>query len=638
MISGLFCINHIKGGELCESEHAHDMRRGRFWRPVFKKKFQTLDNIYTYGGKMNCALKKYSQKRSIISFISSCLVLTGAGTTFAKGEYLPGDFHQHSLYTDGSFPFMQVMGENANYGLGWWANSEHGGSRNRDGNGKFWDDTTVYPVNPIVGDVASSSGHQAMWRWQSLRDFVYPDINTTRANYPDKMVISGLEQNVPGHEHGSTAIYQYDDTATALSEFEYRFDKSDKDTSRNGQTSLLDGFGPLSKTNVTKEDAILGVRWMQALKDQGIGDAWVVPAHVERAWSYLIEDFRNWMDAGPDVAIGFEGAPGHQTSGDRGFGRSSLGGGTYGGTGFFVSTVGGLWDGMLAEGRRFFNFVSSDYHAHWSVGGSDFWPGEYQKNYTYIDKRGGDEVQAIFDGVHSGNSWNVQGDLIDELEFTASSKNQSAMMGQTLKVRVGEQIKIKIKVHDPVEANFCPLDMYNPSLEQIGIAQPLNMPVLDHIDLIAADITGNAPTTNPDDVVATDYGTNAAVAATFTRRGGVDKDGYMTYVTNFKAEKSMYFRLRGTNLPAGVPYETDAAGNPLADSLANDNIYSLMDAEGLEELLFEDVTVSTTSKLDEVAEAYADLWFYSNPIFIEVVEEVKDPKSKGKRDKNGKKH
>jgi hypothetical protein len=582
---------------------------------------------------MNCAVKKYSKKRAIISLLSSCLVLTGAGTTFAKGEYLPGDFHQHSLYTDGSFPFMQVMGENANYGLGWWANSEHGGSRNRDGNGKFWDDTTVYPVNPILGDVASSGGHQAMWRWQSLRDFVYPDIQTTRTDYPEKIVINGLEQNVPGHEHCSTAIYQYDDTATALSEFEYRFDKSDKDTSRNGETSLLDGVGPLSKTNVTKDDAILGVQWMQALKDQGIGDAWVVPAHVERAWSYLIEDFRNWMDAGPDVAIGFEGAPGHQTSGDRGFSRGSLGGGTYGGTGFYVASLGGLWDGMLAEGRQFFNFASSDYHAHWSVGGSDFWPGEYQKNYTYIDKHGDDQVQAVFDGVHSGNSWNVQGDLIDELEFTASSKNQSAMMGQTLKVQAGDQIKIKIKVHDPVEANFCPLDIYNPSLEQIGIAQPLNMPVLDHIDLIAADITGNVPTTNTGDVVATNYGTNAAVAATFTRHGGVDKDGYMTYVTSFKAEKSMYFRLRGTNLPAGVPYETDEAGNPLADALANDNIYGLMDAVELEDALFDDVAVSTNSKLDEVAEAYADLWFYSNPIFIEVGEEVIDQKLQEKSSK-----
>jgi hypothetical protein len=29
---------------------------------------------------------------------------------------------------------------------------------------------------------------------------------------------------------------------------------------------------------------------------------------------------------------------------------------------------------------------------------------------------------------------------------------------------------------------------------------------------------------------------------------------------------------------------------------------------------------ATTSKLDEVAEAYADLWFYGNPIYIDVIE------------------
>lgn len=563
-------------------------------------------------------LGKKSYARTAV--LSTLLVVAAAGNSLAhgkKGEYVPGDFHQHSLYTDGSFPFMQVMDENANYGLGWWANSEHGGSRNRDGNGENWDDPAVYPVNPIMGDVVSSGGHQVMWRWQSLRDYVFPDIQETRIAKPDKVVISGVEQNVPGHEHCSTAIHQFDGTASAISEFEYRFDRSDGDTSRNGEASIFEG-DVLSKTNKTAEDAILGVQWMQALVDQGIGEAWVVPAHVERAWSYLIEDFRNWMDAGPDVAIGMEGAPGHQTSGDRGFSRGSLGGGTFGGTGFYVSTIGGLWDGMLAEGRHFYNFASSDYHSHWSVGGSDFWPGEYQKNYTFIDTKAKDQVKAVFDGVQSGNSWNVQGDLIDQLEFTARSGRDSAMMGQTLKVKAGDKVTIKIRVHDPVEPNFCPLDINNPSLEQVGILQPLNMPELDHIDLIAATITGNVPMTNPDDVVATDYGTNAAVIKTFERRGCSKKHGYMTYIYRITVDESMYVRLRGTNLPANIPFETDEAGNPLADSLANDNLYSLMDAVELEEMLFDNVAIATNSKLDEVAEAYADLWFYSNPIFIEV--------------------
>lgn len=552
---------------------------------------------------------------------SSLLVPMVLATGAAGGEYLSGDFHQHSLYTDGDYPFMQVMQENANFGLDWWANSEHGGESNRDGNGEYWDDLAIYPVNPILGDAEFSGGHQEMWRWQSLRDFVYPNIQDTRLDLPAKTVINGLEWNVPGHEHCSTAIHQDGDMATAVSEFEYRFDKSDDDTSRNGEDSLLDTpelGNVLGKTNDYKNDAILGVRWMQALVESGMADVWVIPAHVERAHSYHIEDFRNWMDAGPDVAYGMEGAPGHQTSGDRGFGRNALGGGTYGGTGFFAATVGGLWDGMLAEGRRFFNFASSDFHDHWSMGGSDFWPGEYQKNYTYIDTEAADPIQSVFAGNRSGNAWNVQGDLIDELEFTAQGKKQKTTMGGTLKVKAGDQVKIKIKVHDPAAANFCPLNMDNPSLAQVGISQPLSMPVLDHIDLIGAEISGNVPTTDSADPATTDYGTNAAVLRTFPRNGGVDKEGYLTYVVTFNAEKSMFLRLRGTNLPANVPFETDEAGNPLADFLASDNIYAPMDVNVLAEELFPDVSIATSSKLDEVAEAYADLWFYSNPIFIEV--------------------
>jgi hypothetical protein len=557
-----------------------------------------------------------SFKRVLASVLFAPMILLPQA--MLAGEYLPGDFHQHSLYTDGSNRFMDVMAENANYGLAWWANSEHGGERNRDGYGNYWDDPAFYPVNPILGDVEFSGGHQEMWRWQSLRDYVYPDILTTRANMPDKTVVSGLEWNVPSHEHCSTAIYQYDGTANAISEFEFRFDASDDDTSRNGEASLLSGLGPLSKTNDTKDDAIAAVDWMQALHDQGIGDAWVVPAHIERARRFYVEDFRNWNNAGPDVAFGFEGAPGHQTSGDRGFGRSAEGGGTYGGSGAYSGKVGDVWDALLGEGRNWWNFASSDYHAHWTVGGSDFWPGEYQKNYTYIETENPDKLQAVFDGVRSGNSFHVEGDLIDELEFTAHGKGkEKAVMGQTLVVTPGTMVTVKIKVHDPNGINYCPLDMDNPSLAQIGVSQPLNMPVLDHVDLISGEWGSFI---DPRDEEAYTDGTNptAGVVATFKRHGGVDKNGYMTYVFKFKAENNVYFRLRGTNLPAGVPYETDAMGNPLADSEANDNLYSLMSVEDLEDKLFDDVTIYTNSKLDEVAEAYADLWFYSNPIFIQV--------------------
>ena len=41
--------------------------------------------------------------------------------------------------------------------------------------------------------------------------------------------------------------------------------------------------------------------------------------------------------------------------------------------------------------------------------------------------------------------------------------------------------------------------------------------------------------------------------------------------------------------------------------------------EAVEVKLFSWVEYETNSKLPEVVEAYADLWFMSNPIFIEVM-------------------
>lgn len=49
-----------------------------------------------------------------------------------------------------------------------------------------------------------------------------------------------------------------------------------------------------------------------------------------------------------------------------------------------------------------------------------------------------------------------------------------------------------------------------------------------------------------------------------------------------------YYRLRGTNHPLNTANETDACGNPLPDTLVGAN---------------------------NATKAFADLWFYSNPIF-----------------------
>ena len=522
-----------------------------------------------------------------------------------KGTWVTGDFHQHTFYTDGSTTFDFVMKKNAAFGLDWWANSEHGGSFNRDGHGHYWDDPAFYPINPILGDVAAHGGHQGMWRWQSLRDFVFPEILKARTAYPGKRIFSGLEWNVPGHEHCSTAVVAPD--ASALSAFEYQFDASDHDSSRTGQATP---FGTLSKQNGQSKpfpeqhaDAVAACAWMQAHYQQNrIDNAWIIFAHIERAgaWNpnrgggYNIEHFRDFNNAAPDICFGFEGAPGHQAHKWRGFGnavnpapgvpdqtRSKDFGGTYGGVGYYTAKVGGLWDALLGEGRRWFNYANSDYHQHWTAGGDDFYPGEYQKTFVYaVDENRDGEISLneIANGLRSGNSYFVHGDLICGLEFSARALGHQVPMGGELKLsgQSSHAVQITIRFKSP------------------AVNHHSEAPVVDHIDLISGEITGKIAPGSPDYRKATLA--SARVIATFRRPDfKVDEEGWTVIRTVVQVDRDRYFRLRGTNLAPNTPDETDAHGNPLPDYL-----------------------VTLNQNLDGAAEAWKDLWFYSNPIFVTV--------------------
>jgi hypothetical protein len=232
-----------------------------------------------------------------------------------------------------------------------------------------------------------------------------------------------------------------------------------------------------------------------------------------------------------------------------------------------------------------------------------------------------------------------------------------ATMGEKLKVRPGADIVVAVVVRDPSGTNYSPYTFANPSLAQIGVTQALNAPVLDHIDLIrglvsgyktpgAADYSGEWPrntawlstsgvTAGLGAVPVAAKNTTAAVIKTFSSAGG----GWTSAGGDFlkmsfripAVSATQYVRLRGTNLPPSVPSETDADGNPLSDLFTN--------ANDLTKLSIPCTVVGTTqfdgcpSHLGVAAApspiagqkavsfdvaAWADLWFYANPIYIEV--------------------
>jgi len=455
------------------------------------------------------------------------------------------------------------------------------------------------------------------------------------------------------------------------------------------------------------------LKWMKEFHPEA---SYYVPAHLERAGPFYadgnngfnVEHLRNFNNTAPRVAFGFETMPGHHASSERGeyyparnnIGGvmvDSVGGTTWGGTGVYGAQIGGVWDALLGEGRNWWFFASSDWHNRGSFGPDDrrstqdFYPGEYQRTHTMV-RNGGDprlRPQTIVDGLRSGNSFSASGQLIDRLAFVAcasyagvaqrsdasvrtlaltAARNNTdtdvagcATMGEKLVVRPGAEIVVAIALRDPAGSNYSPYTFPNPSLKQVNIEQPLNAPVLDHVDVIrglvggyrqtsSADYAGEWPRTwlnNPDmaSVPAAAKNPTAALLRTFNAASWTADAAdpqFKSMVLRIPAvNASQYLRLRGSNLPANVPFETDASGNPLPDvhtnattttasnrgSLripcttvgsnvpANGSNYSGAAIDGCPNHL---PTIAGVRYVAYDVAAWSDLWFYSNPIYVEV--------------------
>jgi hypothetical protein len=274
-------------------------------------------------------------------------------------------------------------------------------------------------------------------------------------------------------------------------------------------------------------------------------------------------------DVAPGVYRGMEGAPGHQAgtlapdgsqkrsadgkpAGARGgYGRE--GAHTFGGFDQMTAIVGGLWDSMLGEGRRFWIVATSDSHAHYadvSRPGSDFWPGEYQKTYVHAQR----SYSGVLDALRSGRIFAVAGDLITELDVDATSGRRTAGIGETLSAEKGHPITLEIRFRDP--------DTTNPHGDN---------PHVSRVDLILGEIRGT--TGNPN----TDRNPTTRVIARFTEAQWARDGDTRTITTTLPAsEHDFYVRIRGTNTQDAEPPMDTTGESP-----------------------------------------WPDLWFYSNPIFVE---------------------
>ncbi|OKP85631.1 hypothetical protein A3844_15335 [Paenibacillus helianthi] len=508
----------------------------------------------------------------------------------STGEWMSGEFHAHTYESDDAQSSLESVLDAAfdKYGLDWIATANHLRSSKRDDTG------ADVPGGPIPFSKGAS-------------EYEVPKIKALQAQgkYAGKTIFSAFEWDIPTHDHAAVGILSdQPGSAEALkaeNQFEYLFTNRSESMFNPADVAAWNQQDTRI-SNFNHADALAAIQW---LKKNFADTSYFIVTHPSRGYGKTtVAALRDFNNAAPDINFGFEGMIGGQMEPNRGGYTTSYNTSdptadnkyknrSFGGTDYMVAKVGGVWDALLGEGRNYWNFANSDYHfkiiAPYTSG---YWPGEYAKNYTWTQ---GNDMQAVLNGMRSGKSFSVYGDLINALDFHIDGEGGKLEMGASnpnVTVTEGDHRKLTIRFKSPKSNNYeNPVDS--------GISGGMR-PQVDHVDLIAGDITGLA---DPSDSTAYNKDTNDStkVLASFTSDDWVtDAEGYnvITYDLG-SAKKSQYFRLRGTNLGYNVAGETDEQGNPLLDP--------------------ETIEADDTTRYNQINDRnYKDLWFYSNPIFVNV--------------------
>lgn len=358
----------------------------------------------------------------------------------------------------------------------------------------------------------------------------YPDLLQSRRLVPEVLQFWGMEFDAPAMDHHTLMIPRHSEEAKMLFELESRFAKRDP-------------FPPVPGGD-TEAKMIEFLRTAKGMSPKPL----VIAHHAARSATGLgvygqdtPHEFRNGNNEAPDIYVGFEGAPGHQAGPLLGGARGGYGNyPTHGGYDQMTARVGGLWDSLLGEGRRWWITATSDSHVHWTRGGSDFWPGEYSKTYVHARQ----DYADIMDGLRHGRIWVTTGDLISSLDLSARNRGKEAAMGETLTVNRRTRNDVELEVR------FRPLEGRNANGDR---------PTVRRVDLIVGQITGPNPNldadTNPTTKVIARFGPND------WKRQGHD---YVIRHTLRGVEADLYARVRGTNTDELEP-EPDGKESPWTD-------------------------------------------------------------------------
>lgn len=517
-----------------------------------------------------------------VTGVQAAAAAVPSGPIFRPGNrpkvWLAGDHHIHTQFSsDAMYRVIDQARHARMYGLDWLVITDHGGA-----------------THARIGV-----------------DLVNPQIKAARAELRDTLIFQGLEWNIPAAEHGTVFVAPGSREVEVLKQFENDYDGSVRDARPN--------------TPANEALAVSGIQWLgQQVDKRRVRDALFLANHPARNGIDSPHEIRNWRDADPRIAVGFEGAPGHQAGGLRsGVGGGGARGGygnapnassfpayppesyrTWGGFDWMTATVGGLWDSLLAEGKPWWISANSDSHVNWNEtarrpdGSSseqfnrdgrymdpvysgtvdrtraDFWPGYYSRTHVGAVRR---DYVAVMEGLRNGRVWVDHGALVKAVEVEVReagltgaegwgrnrTQRHGEALGGALLPRRGRPLELVVRITAqslPNWSNF--------------------VPSLNRVDVIQGAVTGPA----------SDRDTFTAPRTKVVRQWDTSgKRGTFELVLPLgKAEEPFYVRVRGTDGNRSQPGYLGAAVDPAGP------------------------------QLDVVGDAdpWNDLWFYTNPIWV----------------------
>ncbi len=476
-------------------------------------------------------------------------------------QWLAGDHHIHTRYSvDGQYLVADHVHHASAYGLDWMVITDHG-----------------------------SLAHAKIGV-----ENVNPDIVAARKRFSDMLVFQGLEWNIPSAEHGTVFVHPGVNEVAVLKAFE------------NGYDGVVNKATASSAANEAL--AVGGLHYLgDAVRSRQVRDALMLANHPARKGIDSPHEIRGWRDAEPLIAIGMEGAPGHQAAGlptptGAGSGRGyydnsptadSFAGyplesyRTYGGFDWMTATVGGLWDSMLAEGKPWWVTANSDSHQIWAdtsvrsdptvfarqgfydpplhqtapvLTNGDFWPGYYSR--THVGA-GDFSYAAVMQAMRAGRVWVDHGALLESLDVRLRADGDEVALGGVLTARRGSRVRLVVRI---VPAQI-------PNWSQVT-------PRLAKVDLVKGAVTG--PVSDSD--TFSTPGTRVETSWDTTGITGVIELSYDLG----RLDESFYVRLRGSDGKRTAPGLGGATVDPAGPAL---------DVIG-------------------AADPWDDLWFYTNPMWV----------------------